>query len=82
LSELSGLFRSAGLEVSRIDTYRLHGELEELLRRSFPGQGDADQIRKMFSASRADDALDMAVHEADGKIHYGFPVAILAAVNL
>jgi SAM-dependent methyltransferase len=81
LAELSGLFRSAGLEVSRIDTYRLEGELEDLLRRSFPSDGDSDQIRKMFTASRADDALDMAVHEAGGKIYYAFPVAILAAVN-
>lgn len=81
LSELSGLFRSAGLEVSRIDTYRLEGELEDLLRRSFPSEGDSDQIRKMFTASCADDALDMAVHEAGGNIYYGFPVAILAAVK-
>ena len=81
LPELSGLFRSAGLEVSRIDAYRLEGELEDLLRRSFPSEGDSDQIRKMFTASGADDALDMAVHEADGKIYYGFPVAILSAVK-
>lgn len=79
LAEHSRLLHEAGLKVTAIDTYRLEGELEDLLRRSFPSEGDADRIRKIFRDSLVDDAMDMAVHQDDGKIYYAFPVAILAA---
>ena len=80
VEELRELFRSAGLSDPRIAAYRLEGELEDLLRRSFPNEGDADRIREMFERSLSDDALDMATRRKDGKIYYGFPVAILASI--
>jgi ubiquinone/menaquinone biosynthesis C-methylase UbiE len=80
VEELREMFRSAGLQDPRIATYRLEGELEDLLRRSFPNEGDADRIREMFERSLSDDALDMATRREDGKIYYGFPVAILASI--
>jgi len=79
VEELRELFASAGLAEPRVETYRLEGELEDLLGRSFPNAGDADRIRAIFESSLADDALDMATRRANGKIYYGFPVAILAA---
>jgi ubiquinone/menaquinone biosynthesis C-methylase UbiE len=80
VEELRELFRIAGLSDPRIAAYRLEGELEDLLRRSFPNEGDADRIREMFEQSLADDGLDMATRRKDGKIYYGFPVAILASI--
>jgi ubiquinone/menaquinone biosynthesis C-methylase UbiE len=80
VEELREMFRSAGLDNPRITTYRLEGELEDLLRRSFPNEGDADRIREMFEQSLWDDGLDMAARRKDGKIYYGFPVAILASI--
>jgi ubiquinone/menaquinone biosynthesis C-methylase UbiE len=80
VEELRGMFRSAGLNDPRIATYRLEGELEDLLRRSFPKDGDADRIREMFDRSLSDDGLDMATQRKDDKIYYGFPVAILASI--
>ena len=77
-SELVGLFRDAGFSELRTDRYRLPGELEDLLRRSFPNEGDADRIRKIFADSLSDDAIDMATNAHDGKISFAFPVAILA----
>ena len=79
VEELRELFASASLAEPRVETDRLEGELEDLLGRSFPNAGDADRIRAIFESSLADDALDMATRRADGKIYYGFPVAILAA---
>src|SRR5258708_756666 len=79
LQELSGLFTQAGLPMPRTDTYRLEGELEDLLSRSFPNPGDVDRVRKIFADSLADDALDLATHKHDGKIYYSFPVAMLVA---
>src|SRR6266699_275062 len=50
-------------------------------RKAFPNEGDADQIRRIFTESLVDDSLDMAVHQQGGKIYFAFPVAILAAVK-
>src|SRR5271165_688703 len=78
VEELQRLFAEAGLAEPEVEFYRLEGELEDLLRRSFPNAGDADRIREMFADSVGTDALDMANRERDGKIYYGFPVALLA----
>jgi ubiquinone/menaquinone biosynthesis C-methylase UbiE len=78
LEEHYALFARAGLDTPRVETYRLEGELEDLLQRSFPNPGDSDRIRKIFEDSLLDDALDMATHRKDGKIFYSYPVAILA----
>lgn len=78
IEELRQLFGDAGLEEPTVEFYRLQGELEDLLRRSFPNPGDADRIRAIFEQSLENDALDMATEKRDGKIYYGFPVAILA----
>lgn len=79
VEELRQLFTAAGLaEQPAVEFYRLRGELEDLLRRSFPNEGDADRIRAIFERSLETDALDMATEKRDGKIYYGFPVAILA----
>jgi ubiquinone/menaquinone biosynthesis C-methylase UbiE len=79
VEELRELFASAGLSEPRVESYRLEGELEDLLRRSFPNEGDADRIREIFERSIEDDGLDMATRLKDGKIYYGFPVAILVS---
>jgi hypothetical protein len=34
----------------------------------------------MFNLSLSDNGLDMATRREDGKIYYGFPVAILASI--
>jgi ubiquinone/menaquinone biosynthesis C-methylase UbiE len=77
--ELCDLLAQAGLQ-PRLEMYRLAGDLDSLLARSFPHPGDADQIRRIFEASLPDDALDMATRRTDGRIFYEFPIAILAAV--
>jgi ubiquinone/menaquinone biosynthesis C-methylase UbiE len=78
--ELRELFVHAGLGEPRIEMYRLKGELEDLLARSFPNEGDADRIRQIFEDSLTGDTLDMATRRKDGKILYAYPLAMLAAV--
>jgi hypothetical protein len=53
--------------------------MEELLARSFPREGDADRIRKIFAGSIAGDTLDMATRLQDGKIHFSFPLKVFVA---
>lgn len=77
--ELRSLFAQAGLPAPKIDHYRLEGELEDLLRRSFPREGDAERIRKIFADSIPDDALDLNTRQENGRIFFAFPVAILAS---
>lgn len=77
--ELRLLFAQAGLPAPKIDHYRLEGELEDLLRRSFPNQGDAERIRKIFADSLADNALDLNTRRENDRIFFAFPVAILAS---
>jgi ubiquinone/menaquinone biosynthesis C-methylase UbiE len=79
MAELIRLFAQAGLPEPRVSTYRLEGELEDLLSRSFPNEGDADRIRGIFRDSLRDDALDLATRQENGKIFFAFPVAVLAA---
>jgi SAM-dependent methyltransferase len=79
VEELVELFEHAGLGTPQITSYRVEGELEDLLSRSFPNEGDADRLRTIFADSIADDALDLNTRLAAGKIYYSFPVAVLVA---
>jgi ubiquinone/menaquinone biosynthesis C-methylase UbiE len=81
LAELRDLFAQARLQAPRVESYRLEGELEDLLSRSFPNQGDADRIRKIFADSVENDTLDLATRRKNGKIFYGFPVVVLVALK-
>ncbi|HXH82015.1 MAG TPA: class I SAM-dependent methyltransferase [Candidatus Tectomicrobia bacterium] len=82
LAEHLALFRATGLPEPRVTWYRLEGELEGLLSRSFPRPEDVPAIRRMFEESLADDALDIRTRrDADGRLRYGYPVAVLAARN-
>jgi ubiquinone/menaquinone biosynthesis C-methylase UbiE len=78
-AEHLALFSKVGLGEPRQTFYRLEGELEGLLARSFPNPGDADKIRALFRASLADDALGIQTRRVGEQLHYGFPVAVLAA---
>ena len=79
LAELTGLFSRTGLGAPRVTTYRLEGELEGLLARSFPGPGDADRIREIFAASLEDDRLGIPIRRDGASIRYAYPIAVLVA---
>jgi ubiquinone/menaquinone biosynthesis C-methylase UbiE len=79
VDELRGLFEQAGLAVPQVSSYRMEGELEDLLSRSFPNEGDADRLRTIFADSITDNTLDLNTRLENGKIFYSFPVAVLVA---
>src|ERR1700731_4208711 len=79
VGELIGLFEQAGLGAPQITSYRMEGELEDLISRSFPNEGDANRLRTIFAHSITDDALDLNTRQENGKIYYSFPVAVLVA---
>jgi ubiquinone/menaquinone biosynthesis C-methylase UbiE len=77
--ELRGLFEQAGLAAPQVSNYRTEGELEDLLSRSFPNEGDADRLRTIFADSITHNTLDLNTRLSEGKIYYSFPVAVLVA---
>ena len=79
LDELRSLFEQAGLAGLQLNRYRMEGELEDLMSRSFPNDGDADRVRRIYADSIANDSLDLNTRLADGKIFYSLPVAVLVA---
>jgi ubiquinone/menaquinone biosynthesis C-methylase UbiE len=79
IEEHRTLYRQAGLPNLRESWYRLEGDLEGLLKRSFPNLGDDEKIRRLFEASLDDDSLGIQTRREDGRIHFGYPVAILVA---
>ena len=79
LAEHQQLFGRAGLPEPRVTHYRLQGELDGLLARSFPEPGDIGKIRALFADALTDDALDMQTRRDGDTIRFGYPVAVLAA---
>jgi SAM-dependent methyltransferase len=79
IAELRGLFGAAGLREPRTIGYDLREELENLLHRSFPNPGDDGKIREMFAASAIDDRLGIPIRREGDRLHYAYPVAVLAA---
>ncbi|HJZ75375.1 MAG TPA: methyltransferase domain-containing protein [Vicinamibacterales bacterium] len=77
--ELVDLFATAGLPEPRLQRDLLPYELESLLARSFPKDGDADRIRRMFDESLQGDSLGVGAVRKDGKIWFSFPTAIVAS---
>jgi ubiquinone/menaquinone biosynthesis C-methylase UbiE len=79
IDEHRELYAEVGLPEPRATTYRLEGEMEALISRSFPHPGDDEKIREIFRAALADDALDIQPRLENGQIRYGFPVSVLVA---
>ncbi len=79
LDELRGLFDQAGFGSPQVNHYRMECELEDLLARSFPNEGNADRLRRIYADSIDEDTLDLNTRRADGKILYSLPVAVLVA---
>jgi hypothetical protein len=79
LTELEMLFQQTALSTPRKTFYRLEGEVEDLLQRSFPNPGDADKIRQMFVEALDNDGLGMDVRRQGEKIHFAYPIAVLCS---
>jgi ubiquinone/menaquinone biosynthesis C-methylase UbiE len=79
LAELEDLYRRAGLHEPRTTGYRLEGELEGLITRSFPKPGDDETLRRLFRASIDGDTLGIGARLDGETIRFGYPVAVLVA---
>ena len=79
LTELKGFFRVVGLPEPQMTSYELRSDVASLLARSFPNPGDDVRIIEMFRASAVDDRMGIPIRVVGDKIHYAYPVTIVAA---
>jgi SAM-dependent methyltransferase len=77
LDELQCLLHDAGLIEEKMAFYRLEMEVERLLGASFPGPGDADKIRQIFTDDLDKNLLELGVHRQGSEIHFAYPTVIL-----
>lgn len=79
LRELSGYFMHVGLTPEIANTFSLPFELEGLLARSFPADGDRDALRNTYLQSLENDGLGLHLERIGGEIHGAYDAVILRA---
>lgn len=80
IDELQGYYRTIGLEPELVAMYRLEFELEALLSRSFPADGNIDGLRERYLAGIENDGLGLHLTRVGKEVHGAYDVAILRAV--
>ena len=58
--------------------YKLDVELEKLLTASCTKPDDAQEVSKIFEDDLGVDRLGVGAHLRDGKIHFAFPIVVMA----
>jgi ubiquinone/menaquinone biosynthesis C-methylase UbiE len=81
LAFLRGLFALAGLPEPEARFYAVPFDLETMVERSFPLNGDRAGLRAMLEASVEDDALGMDARRDGGKVWLAYPAVVLLAVK-
>jgi SAM-dependent methyltransferase len=79
LGELKGYYRAHDLEPEVVAMYHLTFELEGLIARSFPSDGDRNGLRRRYLAALDGDGLGLHLSRVGSEIHGAYDVAILRA---
>lgn len=81
LEELQSYFEAHELAPEVAARYRLEFELEGLLSRSFPADGDIAPLRARYHAAISDDGLGLHLRRVGAEVHGAYDVAIVRAVR-
>jgi SAM-dependent methyltransferase len=81
LDELRAMMREAGLAGVEESFARLPMGLDQLLGASFPVAGGPEEIRRAFAQDLGRDRLGLGVHEQEGRLHFAFPIVVLAGTT-
>lgn len=79
LAEMEGLFRDIGLPTLKIRYYMAELELESVLKRSFPEQGNAEKVRALVRQALENDTMGINAHLEEGRIKYSYPIGVLVS---
>ena len=80
LEEIQSDFRAHDLTPELAAMYRLEFEVEALLARSFPANGDIAGVRARYHAGIDDDGVGLHLKRVGDEVHGAYDVAILRAV--
>jgi SAM-dependent methyltransferase len=79
LGDLQGYYRAHALVPELVAMSQLPFELEGLLSRSFPANGDTSALRAIYLSALSDDALGLHLTRVGEEVHGAYDVAILRA---
>jgi len=79
--DLNGLFAASGLRDSKIETFGLEMNFEDLMSGSFPNSEDVDRVRQMVYDDAGKDSIGLAAQYKDGKYVVTFPTTVIAATK-
>jgi SAM-dependent methyltransferase len=79
VQELQGYFSCVGLTAERVASYQLAFELDSLMARSFPTDGDTASLKQRYLASIDGDRLGLSLRRIGGEVHGAYNVAVLSA---
>ena len=77
--ELVALFPAAGLPAPVVSFDLLPYELDSFLARSFPPEGNAERIRRLFAESLETNSLGVRPVKQDGVVRFDWPFLMVAA---
>ncbi len=76
--EFGRLAAAFGLRQVKTRFFKSERNLEAHLKASFPHPGDDEKVRQIFREDIGQDRLGLGAHWQDNKIHFAYPVIILA----
>jgi SAM-dependent methyltransferase len=79
LDALTGMISSLGLKLLGAIHYPHPVELEALLARSFPAEGDADRIRQAYAGAVEGDRFGVGLRRVSGELRFAYPAVALLA---
>lgn len=79
ISEIQSYYRAHDLQAEVVAMYHLEFELESLISRSFPADGDRNNLRGRYLSGFENDALGLHLTRVGGEIHGYYDVAIFRA---
>lgn len=80
--EFESLFAQWPLQHVRRTSYKVPMELEAQLAASFPKEGDAEKLRRLFREDLGQNRLGVEAHEKNGQIHFSYPISIYAGEKM
>jgi ubiquinone/menaquinone biosynthesis C-methylase UbiE len=79
VSEMEGLFHDVGLPPREIKYYKAELELESVLQRSFPEEGNAEKVRALIRQAVENDEMGIHAHQQGDRIKFTYPIAVLVS---
>jgi ubiquinone/menaquinone biosynthesis C-methylase UbiE len=79
LSEMERLFHDVGLAAPKIKYYKMELELESVLQRSFPEEGDAEKVRTLIRQAVENDEMGINARQEGERIKFTYLIAVLVS---